>query len=77
MAIRYPRRFVACSVVMVAVCVVAATLLALHHGGQMFGDGKYVDLLALCALAVIAEILAVDSGERVSFTASNLPILWP
>jgi len=79
MATTYPRRFVVFVVALTALCALAVCYVVLRNGtpmfAPMFAHEHWVDLVVLSALAVIAEVLAVDAGDRMSLTASNLPIL--
>jgi len=69
------RRFTSFVATFVAVCVAALVLVLVREGGQAFEGTRLADLVVLCILAIIAEVLAVEFAERVTLTAANLPIL--
>jgi len=70
-----PRRFIAYVLASMTLFIAAITVVAVHGHGSLLEGKQYWDLLVLCALAVIAEILAVDAADRATFAASNLPLL--
>lgn len=71
----HQRRFTAFVAAEVAVCAAALVLVLLREGSDAFAGTRLVDLLVLCILAIIAEVLAVEFADRVTVTAANLPIL--
>jgi len=71
----HERRFTAFVAAAVAICVVALVLVLVRQGTDAFAGASLVDLVVLCILAIIAEVLAVEFAERVTVTVANLPIL--
>lgn len=72
---QHQRRLTAFVAAEVAICIAALVLVLLGEGTEVFAGTRLVDLLILCILAIVAEVLAVEFAERVTVTAANLPIL--
>ncbi len=71
----YPPRFTAFVVTSVVVSAASLAFVLVRDAGAAFSGSRLVDLLVLCVLAVIAEVLAVEFAEKVTLTAANLPVL--
>jgi len=71
----YPRRFSASVYGISLATLLVLSFFVWRDGWTCLAGFRLADLLVLCFLAAVAEVMAVEFAEKVTVTAANLPIL--